>query len=350
MTPKLRLAITPGAEDGVGPELMARAIADCNPATDMSFFWCGDRSSLSLAVKRARLPITFLDHGHAKVANSPPVHFFGDLNRADSALKRQANFLQKSVDLAKNQEIDAIVTGPIEKAALAFLDDGVHAGQTEYFASHLAKEDRKPFMAFMGGPFIMSLLTTHLALRSVASSIQYDHVRDHLQAFALQCAQICNKKVSEVKICVLGLNPHAGENGLLGTEENKVIKPAILAARCLGLDVRGPVPADGFFAYFHEQTADQLPDAVVACYHDQGLIPYKLLARGSAINVTLGLTIPRTSPAHGTATDLMGKNLASSQSTKMAIKMAIDLAKNNENWSHKFPGSSDAGDANLRLH
>ncbi len=129
-----------------------------------------------------------------------------------------------------------------------------------------------------------------------------------------------------MSIAVLGLNPHAGEGGLIGHEEQEIITPAIAAAQAKGINVHGPIPADGFFGYYHLIKKSALPDVVVAMYHDQGLIPYKLLAAGNAVNVTLGLTIPRVSPAHGTADDLVGKNLACRASTLQAIKTAILLA------------------------
>ena len=130
---------------------------------------------------------------------------------------------------------------------------------------------------------------------------------------------------SSIRIAVLGLNPHAGESGLLGFEEEEIIKPALEMARDRGLMVDGPLPADGFFGYLHQRSHEELPHAVVAMFHDQGLAPYKLLARGCAVNATLGLSVPRTSPAHGTAYDLIGTDRACHLSAKKAIEAAIDL-------------------------
>jgi 4-hydroxythreonine-4-phosphate dehydrogenase len=191
-------------------------------------------------------------------------------------------------------------------------------------ANHLNAQGQKPFMAFLGGPFILTLLTTHQPLASVSRTLTSESIVEHLTAVARYGQKITKKP--HLKITVLGLNPHAGEGGILGSEEDQIILPAIQHANKLGLDVVGPVSADGFFAYFHKIPKERLPDVVVAMYHDQGLIPYKLLTKGVAVNVTFGLKVVRTSPAHGTATQLTEKNLACVKSTKMALKTAIKLA------------------------
>lgn len=322
---RLRLAITPGAENGVGPELLIAALLKQNHKDPLNFLWCGDARSMKLAAQRAGITVTFFDTGYARLANGCVIRFFEDIKQT-SILERQADFLRKSVELIKNRHADAIVTGPVDKACLKFLDSGDHHGQTEYLTRHLALNHHEPFMAFMGGPFLLSLLTTHLPLRSVADAISFDKVLAHLQTVADHGGKILNKSPKELRILVLGLNPHAGEAGLLGREDLDILAPAIKAACDLGLNVDGPSPADGFFAYFHQLTAEVMPDIVVAIYHDQGLIPYKLLAKGSAVNVTLGLTVPRTSPAHGTAYDRAGKGLACPKSTESALQAAIYLA------------------------
>jgi 4-hydroxy-L-threonine phosphate dehydrogenase PdxA len=321
----LNLAITPGAEDGVGPELLLTALSQLKNRDFLNYFWCGDLRSLRIAIERTGIVITFSDTKRAQINGGPTLYFFDDIPTL-SLLERQAQFLQKSVELATKKVVDAIVTGPIDKACLMYLDDNLHKGQTEFFAMHLAKNNEQPFMAFVGGPFLLSLLTTHLPLKEVSCALTINSVINHIKAVAHHAAMILNKNIKDIKIAILAFNPHAGEGGMFGQEEIEILLPAIKTVLTMGLKVYGPLPADGFFAYFTNLTPKEIPDVVVATYHDQGLIPYKLLAQGSAVNVTLGLTVPRTSPAHGTAQNLAGKNLACPKSTKAAIITAIELA------------------------
>lgn len=315
------IALTPGCEHGVGPELIIKA-AFLEGCLRVDFLWCGDLSSLKLACERARLSLTsFADH-RALINDHVEISYASELITGDY-LQRQAQFLQIAVDLAQKKLINALVTGPINKASLLHLE-GKPAGQTEFFNT-IAMNGMRPMMSFLGGPFMLSLLTSHIPLSHVADHLHSTLVREHLCAVAVHAARLLQKTISEVSVCVLGLNPHAGEGGLLGHEENEIITPAIISAQKLGINVVGPYAADGFFAYFHENFQHRF-DVVVAVYHDQGLIPYKLLAQGIAVNATFGLTIPRTSPAHGTAVDLTGKNIACIKSTAMAVTTAIKLA------------------------
>ncbi len=322
MNTKLRaLALVPGSEGGVGPELLLRALQD-EHLLACDYYWCGDKASLDLAAKRSKIQLKFSSTHQAQLPQGSVIHVAKDLVRSAGEHERQAIFLKNSVDLAQSGLVHAIVTAPIEKAALAFLPGGPWPGQTEYFSHHLGSG--KAFMAFLGGPFMMSLLTTHIPLSQVSSELSSSKLLRHLKQVSEQCANILGKKPAEVSIAVLGLNPHAGEHGLLGREEIDHLIPAIKDAQDLGLDVSGPWAADGYFAYFNRESPPH--DAVVAIYHDQGLIAYKLLSEGTAVNVTLGLSIPRTSPAHGTAHDLVGTGKASYKSTLKAIEVAMRLA------------------------
>lgn len=319
------IALTPGAEVGVGPELMLKALAMIEPDPQTRFIWCSDRASLELAAARSLCAIEFLNDEQARMGGHS-IRFFAADFMENCPDKRQALSLKKSVELAVAGKIGAIVTGPIEKSALKYLDDGFYPGQTEYFARYLAKPHSLPFMAFLGGPFVLSLLSTHCPLKEVSNRLTKNGVLAHLKTASLECGLLLKKPATEVKIAMLGLNPHAGEGGLLGAEEIAVLTPAIEAARALGLNIEGPLPADGFFSYFHKLPKNHIPDLVVATYHDQGLIPYKLLTQGCSVNATLGLATPRLSPSHGTATQLVGRQLACAKSTKKAITTAIRLA------------------------
>lgn len=317
----IRLALTPGAEDGIGPEVLVKALESISPQESLAIYWCGDRASLELGCARAGVSAR-IEHHRGHLPHGLVLKFFPDVQAKELA-QRQASFLDLSVALAHRGTVDAIVTAPIEKAALAHVRHGPFPGQTEYFAHHLGTEDL-PFMAFLGGPFMLSLLTTHLPLRKVADAITEDLLLNHIKSVAKHFGLSHKKDPYDVAITVLGLNPHAGEAGLLGDEEQEIFMPAIKRAQQLGYKVSGPVAADGFFAYGAQSA--QPPHVVISPFHDQGLGAYKLLAEQSAVNVTFGLTHLRVSPAHGTAHDIVGKGLASSLSTLMAIRTATRLA------------------------
>lgn len=319
---KLAIALCPGSEEGVGPELLVKALEHEN-FTGIYFHWCGDRKSFELAANRAQFIEPYIDKQKVKIGQNL-IQIGPDLKEANPK-KRQALFLQQSILLSKNSQINAIVTGPIEKEALAFIPGGPWPGQTEFFARHLGLSGaQKPMMTFLGAPFILGLATTHVPLSKVPSLITKESMLKKITALVEAGAQALNKKAENFTLAVLGLNPHAGEGGLLGQEELDEISPAIKSAQEQGLKVFGPFASDGFFAYF-DQIKPQ-PDGILAIYHDQGLIPYKMLAKGAAVNATLGLKIPRTSPAHGTAHELAGKNKACPKSTINAIKWAVKLA------------------------
>lgn len=312
------IGLTPGSESGVGPELMLRALHD-NAIKSKHFFWCGDKRSLELAAQRIDKKLSFANK-EALLANGTRLSFLAESETLDP-LKRQAWFLKKASELGLSGQLGALVTGPIEKAALGYLGD--FPGQTEYFAKLWGKPETKAFMAFTGGPFTLSLVTTHLPLARVSKHITASLVHDHISELVRALAPLLNKEREAVSIDVLGLNPHAGEGGLLGEEEQELIAPALDTLRNKGYKVQGPLAADGYFAYLEQK---HYPDAVVAMYHDQGLIPYKMLSKKDAVNITFGLKIPRLSPAHGTASNLVGTGLACMRSTLKAILLAEQMA------------------------
>jgi 4-hydroxythreonine-4-phosphate dehydrogenase len=321
----LTLAIVPGAEDGVGPLLLLKALLPYRNVLDLNFIWCGDAASLQIASKNAGIDVSFSKTSLAVTLDGGPSMSIAQDFFATATLKRQAQFLEHGVSLAMHHRVDALVTGPVDKACLEFLDGGNYRGQTEYLSAHLAKGKHKPMMVFMGAPFLLSLLTVHVPLKDVSNHITKDFLIDHLSSITAYASAIRQKPKEEIKVAILGLNPHAGEDGLLGKEEQQLFLPAIAHMKERGYKLSGPLAADGFFAYCHLRPKDDVPDVIVAAYHDQGLIPYKLLTKGAAVNVTLGLSVPRVSPAHGTAYALR-KNLACPKSTEMAIKTAISLA------------------------
>ena len=238
----------------------------------------------------------------------------------DSA-ERAATYLEVAVEILSDEIADAVCTAPIckdnmPKEAFPF------PGQTEFFAE--ACEVKYPVMMLVGGGLRVSLVTIHMALAKVPRLLSRKGVQGTIET--THEALIEDFGIAKPRIAVCGLNPHAGENGLFGNEEKKVIEPAIRAARKKGIEVSGPHAADSVFHHAKEGRYD----AVVAMYHDQGLIPVKTLAFDEGVNMTLGLPIVRTSPDHGTAFDIAGKNEANEQAMLNALRLANQVANRRE--------------------
>lgn len=227
--------------------------------------------------------------------------------------------VEKGVELCKKGKTDALVTAPISKEAVNLA--GYHIpGHTEFLAEHTGA---KNFMMMLVHRNLRVALTTiHIPIVKVADQIS--------EAVVRRCMRILHKSLQQdfniatPKIAVLGLNPHAGDGGVIGTEEKEVISPALERARSEGFSVTGPHPADGFFGSRKYENYD----AVLAMYHDQGLVPFKTISFGAGVNFTAGLPIIRTSPDHGTAFDIAGQNKADPSSFKEAFSLALELVSN----------------------
>ncbi len=224
--------------------------------------------------------------------------------------------VEKAVRLCADGTCDAMVTAPISKEAVALAGYG-YPGHTEFIAELTGGD---PLMLMVSGTLRVGLVTHHVPLREVPGAITTVSMRQHLDR--LDSALRTDFGVSDPRIAVLGLNPHAGDGGVLGREETDVIAPAIDAARKRGMVAFGPFPADGFFA----ARTYRRYDGVLAMYHDQGLVPFKTLSFGKGVNCTAGLPIVRTSPDHGTAYDIAGSGTASPESLRAAIDLAVDIA------------------------
>ena len=226
-------------------------------------------------------------------------------------------FCLDAIDAANRKLVDAVVTAPIAKESWRLA--GFHyPGHTELFAHRTGT--RRYAMMFTGGPLKVVLATVHIPLNGLWGRLNIGAVFQPIEL--VQQALVEWFDIPKPKIAVAGVNPHASEHGQFGDEEERIIEPAILMARDQGIDVTGPYPPDTIFL----KARDGAFDAVVAMYHDQGLIPVKLLAFDQAVNVTLGLPIVRTSPDHGTAFDIVGRNRANPGSMRAAIELAVDLA------------------------
>jgi 4-hydroxythreonine-4-phosphate dehydrogenase len=243
----------------------------------------------------------------------------GTAIRSPSKMGGEASmrFCVDAIEAAQKKLVDAVVTAPIAKESWKLA--GYHfPGHTELFAQRTGS--RRFAMMFTGGPLKVVLATVHLPLMGLWNKLNIGAV---FQPIELMHEALVNWfGIEHPRIAVAGVNPHASENGQFGDEEERIIEPAILMARDQGINVSGPYPPDTVFL----AARDGKFDAVVAMYHDQGLIPVKLLAFDRAVNVTLGLPIIRTSPDHGTAFDIVGRNRANPGSMRAAIELAIDLS------------------------
>jgi 4-hydroxythreonine-4-phosphate dehydrogenase len=281
-----RVAITSGDPAGIGPEIAARAIADPR-------------------VRAACEPILY-----ESTRSFTPGRLSADAGAA------AYDTIVRAVDAAKAGLVDAIATAPVNKEAFRLAGLPWH-GHTDLLA-HLTGAPRVAMM-FYSEALRVVLATVHIPLAEVPRRLTADVMRATIELTATEMPRF---GIARPRIAVAGLNPHAGEHGLFGREEETAIAPAIEASRALGIDVAGPFPADTLFVRARRGEFD----VVVACYHDQGLIPVKLVAFGQAVNVTLGLPIIRTSVDHGTAFDIAGKGVADPESLIAAVLLAAKLA------------------------
>ena len=284
------VALTAGDPSGIGPEIAVKA----------------SRDERVLAVCR---PIIYGPHTEADLARFPAGRVCADSGRA------AYDAIARAVADARSGRIDAIATAPLNKAAFAAAGYP-WPGHTDLLA-HLCGV-RDVAMMFWSERLRVVLATVHIPLAQVPAALTHDAL---LGVIRLTAASLPAFGFAQPSLGVAGLNPHAGEDGLLGSEESTVMAPAVAAARREGIDARGPFPADTIFV----RASRGEFDAVIACYHDQGLIPVKLVAFGRAVNVTLGLPIIRTSVDHGTAFDIARQGIADPGSFVEAIVLAARL-------------------------
>ena len=229
--------------------------------------------------------------------------------------------LEAAVTDMKRGVVDVLLTAPINKHNIQN-EDFHFPGHTEYLEKCFGGLDKKALMILMKDDLRVALVTGHIPLSQVASSINVGDIVNKLRIFNQSLKQ--DFGIVKPRIAVLSLNPHAGDAGLLGTEEETIIIPAMQEAEKKGVMSFGPYAADGFFG---SQMYDKF-DGVLAMYHDQGLAPFKTLAMDDGVNYTAGLPIVRTSPAHGTAYDIAGQNVASEESFRQALYTALDIFRN----------------------
>lgn len=234
-------------------------------------------------------------------------------------------------DLAEGL-IDVLVTAPINKHTMQS-EQFTFPGHTEYLQERLGEDDDKALMILLCDTLRVALVTGHVPIKEVSSALSQELILEKLATFEYSLSH--DFGVRKPRIAVLALNPHAGENGIMGDEEASIIAPAIETARKDGMLCFGPYAADGFFGTGHYKKFD----GVLAMYHDQGLAPFKSLAMECGVNYTAGLPYVRTSPDHGTAYDIAGRNKASEESFRQAIYTAMDILRNriSDDCAHASP-------------
>jgi 4-hydroxythreonine-4-phosphate dehydrogenase len=313
------LGLTVGDPAGIGPEIVLKALA--HPSVPEAR-WRVFGSKQVLDSRAARFGLSPLElipsKGGASIAMTDMGGDEPPLGIASAEGGRQAAAAAvRAAQAALAGDLDGLVTAPLNKEALR-LAGHPWPGHTELLAD-IARTDDVAMM-FVGGPVRVALLTIHTPLQNVSRLVTGELIRRitrlvHRFTPAFGVA-------GTPRIGIAGLNPHAGENGLMGREESETFVPAIARLRSEGIDVRGPFPADTLFVRAQRGEFD----AIIACYHDQGLIPVKLLAFGEAVNVTIGLPFVRTSVDHGTAFDIASQGVADPASLLAAMRLACDLA------------------------
>lgn len=311
----LEIVITPGDIAGVGPEVMLKAWQEIKEESEARFLFAGP-----LPFWRETAEKLDLDLPEEEFCDETLLEAFPKEYKMGRVSAQCGNFAVKCVEAAARYclagEGRAMVTAPLNKEGVS-LAGLKTVGHTDLLAKLTNSPDHA--MAFYTPELKVVLVTHHQPLMSVAKSLTPEKV---LQKIVQADKMTRGLGVEAPVVAVCGLNPHAGESGLLGSEDSEIIAPAVEDATIIGIDARGPLPSDTVFHFAREGRYD----VVVAMYHDQGLIPVKLLAFERAVNVTLGLPFIRTSPDHGTAYDLAGKGEADYGSALEALRLAIRLA------------------------
>lgn len=327
------LGLTMGDPAGIGPEVIAKALADralarmCRPVV------VGSRAVMERTIASLKLPLQVVEFdpttrvrlkaGQVAVVDAlkSPLPRFRMGVAADVTGAASIDFIKAAVQLAQAGSLAGIVTAPINKEAMNMA--GYHyPGHTELLAD--LTQTKEFGMMIVGGPLKIMFTTTHVAINSLSSMLTTERIAKAIRLAHLGLTRYFG--IARPKIGVAALNPHAGEHGLFGNEEATRILPAVQQARAAGIKASDPLPADTLFG----KAARGAYDGVVAMYHDQGLIPLKLLAFGTCVNLTVGLPIIRTSVDHGTAYDIAGKGVAEHGSLLEAVKVAARLA---QSWS-----------------
>jgi len=327
---KLLIGITMGDPCGIGPEIILKSLKSPSIKTLANYVIIGNKGVFDRTAKALNIPIKYTTVSHISEIGDAnlPLSILSSDDFTPGFMKQKKATAEggelsvqcviKGINFAMNGHIDALVTAPICKEAIHLAGYG-YPGHTEML--HTFSGVERVVMLMAGGKLRVAFATTHVAIKDVPQSITPEGI--------LGTITICNDGLKQFfglkrpRIAVCGLNPHAGEEGIFGDEERKIIIPAIEKARKKGICCDGPVSADTVFY----KALKGAYDVVVAIYHDQGAIPLKLHAFETGVNITLGIPFVRTSPDHGTAYDIAGKGTADPRSLMEAIKTAVKMAQ-----------------------
>lgn len=326
---KIRVGITHGDINGVGYEVILKAFSDSTMFDLCTPIVYGSPKVAAYHRKALELQTSFSIINTAEEAQEGKLNILActedelkvELSKPSAeAGKAALDALERALADYKEGLIDVLVTAPINKHSIQS-DEFHFPGHTEYIEERVG-EGEKALMILMKDDFRVALVTGHIPVKDIASTLTKELIMEKMEIFNRSLKQDFN--IGCPRIAVFSLNPHAGDNGLLGTEETEVIIPAMKEMQAKGVQCFGPYPADGFmgsgnFTHF---------DGILAMYHDQGLAPFKALAMDEGVNYTAGLPIVRTSPAHGTAYDIAGQGVATEDSFRQAIYTAIDVYRN----------------------
>lgn len=334
MKDNIKVGISQGDINGIGYEVIMKTLIDprildmCTPIVY--------GSPKVAAYHRKALDINNLSFNHIRTASEAvpkKIHIINCISEEvrvelgkSTPIAGESSYkaLERAVSDLRNGEIDVLVTAPINKDNIQS-ENFSFPGHTEYLTQKFSVNDY--LMLMVSEQMKIGVVTGHIPLSEVSSKLTKELIMSKLRIISKSLKQ--DFSITSPRIAVLGLNPHAGDNGLLGKEELEIIIPAIKEAKEEGIVAIGPYPADGFFG-----SSDYMKfDAILAMYHDQGLTPFKLASFERGVNFTAGLPVVRTSPAHGTAYNLAGENIASPESFREALYLAIDVYNNRTIWN-----------------
>lgn len=331
MQTKPIVAVTMGDPAGIGPEIIHSVFSDqsiydiCRPLV------IGDLKILEHAKKYIKSDLTFnkisdpddgiYNQGSIDIINIEGSDIVRPGEPTELSGRAMIDYIEYAIDLTQSKKVSAMVTSPINKAAMQLAQSEFH-GHTELLASRTKTE--KYAMMLTGETLKVVLVTIHIPFREVIKKLTTDKI---IETILITNDSLINRfGIEKPSIAVAGLNPHAGEDGLFGDEEEKIIEPAVKFTKNKGINVKGPYPPDT--VYYN--ASNGAFDAVISMYHDQGLIPFKMIHFSDGVNTTLGLPIIRTSVDHGTAYDITGRGVADHKSLKEAINMASIQAINSK--------------------
>jgi 4-hydroxythreonine-4-phosphate dehydrogenase len=347
---KIKVGITHGDINGIGYEIIFNTLSDARILDMCIPIIYGSAKAAAYHRKVLNLNSIMVNSVHSiEEINTRRINLINcvddnvkvELGKATSIAGEAAYIaLDKAVEDLKAGKIDVLVTAPINKFDIQS-NKFTYKGHTDFLQARFGVDDVVMFM--ISDIMRVGLVCDHVPVANVKQYITKERILSKLKI--IQRSLIEDFAITNPRIAVLGLNPHAGDNGLIGNEENEIIMPALDEARNLNMLVMGPYAADGFFGAGHFSKFD----AILAMYHDQGLAPFKALTVGEGVNFTAGLPVVRTSPAHGTAFDIAGQGIASCDSFRNALYMACDIYKNRSTYQELAANQLKPLSSNLNL-